>query len=126
MLGERLKKLRRSKKITQEAIASKLNIKRSTYAKYETGENQPDNETLIKLADFFNVKVDYILGLSDDPYRYNAQGDKTLKEIIREGNAKWDTGIYIPDDISEDDLLFLENIFETALKRVLEQNKKEK
>lgn len=58
----RLKELRNSKKLTQEQIANELNIKRSTYAKYETGENQPDHDTLQNLADFFNVSVDYLLG----------------------------------------------------------------
>lgn len=63
--NQRLKELRNSKRITQEKIAQALNIKRSTYAKYETGENQPDHETLQLLADFFNVSTDYLLGRSD-------------------------------------------------------------
>jgi transcriptional regulator with XRE-family HTH domain len=66
-LSQRLKERRKLKKITQEKLAEKLNIKRSTYAKYETGENEPDYETLKLLADFFETTVDYLLGRNNDP-----------------------------------------------------------
>lgn len=70
MLGNRLKKLRLQKKLTQEELAEKLGITRGTYAHYEINKRQPDYETLQKLADFFNVSVDYLLGRTDDPYPY--------------------------------------------------------
>lgn len=64
--GERLKKLRESKKLSQQQLAEKLNINRSTYARYELGQTQPDFETLEKLADFFEVSTDYLLGRTDE------------------------------------------------------------
>ena len=63
---DRLKMCRKNKKITQEKLAEKLGIKRPTYAKYETGENQPDLTMLNKLADFFGVSTDYLLGRTDE------------------------------------------------------------
>ncbi|AMA74192.1 MULTISPECIES: helix-turn-helix domain-containing protein [Aneurinibacillus] len=67
MLGDRLKKLRQQKNLTQEEIAKHLNISRGTYAHYEINKRQPDFATLQKFADFFNVSTDYLLGRIDDP-----------------------------------------------------------
>src|SRR5690625_7462375 len=60
--SNRLKQCRNKKGWTQESISRRLKIKRSTYAKYEIGENQPDHKTLIKLADLFGITTDYLLG----------------------------------------------------------------
>jgi transcriptional regulator with XRE-family HTH domain len=59
--GDRLKKMRESKKLSQQQLAEKLNINRSTYARYELNQTQPDYETLQRLADFYDVSTDYIL-----------------------------------------------------------------
>ena len=65
MLSERLKKLRELKKITQQEMADQLGIARGTYAHYEIDRREPDNSTLSRLADFFGVSTDYLLGRSD-------------------------------------------------------------
>ncbi len=56
------KKLRLSSGYTQQEIATKLGISRSTIGMYETGAREPDFETLETIADFFNVDIDYLLG----------------------------------------------------------------
>lgn len=56
------KRLRISAGLTQVEMASKLGISRSTIGMYETGAREPDFETLEKIADFFNVDTDYLLG----------------------------------------------------------------
>lgn len=62
---ERLKSLRQSKKVTQDEFAKLVGISRSAIGMYESGKRRPDYETLEKLADFFNVDMDYLLGKSD-------------------------------------------------------------
>ena len=57
-----LKIIRKSLNYTQKDVAQKLNIAEPTYSHYESGRYQPNTETLIKLADFFDVSVDYLLG----------------------------------------------------------------
>lgn len=57
-----LKSLRTSKKLTQEELAKKLKISRSTIGMYENGSREPDYEMLEMIADFFNVDIDYLLG----------------------------------------------------------------
>src|SRR5699024_6964443 len=64
----RLKECRNEKGRTQEGIAEILNIKRTRYTKYETGENQADYITLIKMADLFGVSTDYLVGREDDDF----------------------------------------------------------
>ena len=54
--------------MTQRQVANALGITERSYQRYEA-ENNPNNETLIKLADYFDVSTDYLLGRSDNPKR---------------------------------------------------------
>lgn len=64
--AHRLKQLRKDLDLTQNELAVKLSSSRSTIAGYETERKQPDYETLTKIADFFDVSVDYLLGRTDN------------------------------------------------------------
>ncbi len=64
-LGERITSLRKEKGLNQIEFAAKLNIDKSTIAKYETDKILPSVPMLIKLAQFFGVTTDYLLGLED-------------------------------------------------------------
>lgn len=57
-----LKKLRLSNKKTQLEMAKYLNIKQSSYQSYESGDSEPNITNLIKLADYYNVTLDYLVG----------------------------------------------------------------
>lgn len=65
--GTRLTALRKEKKLLQADLANKIGIARATYGAYEQGTRQPDFETLEKIADFFGVSTDYLLGRTDSP-----------------------------------------------------------
>lgn len=62
MNTQRLKDLRKAKRMSQEDIGNVFKISRTTYASYEQGAREPDNATLVKIADYFGVSVDYLLG----------------------------------------------------------------
>jgi len=64
--SQRLKKLRKERDITQEDLAKTLNYGRTAIAGYESGRNQPDYNILTKLADYFDVSADYLLGRTDE------------------------------------------------------------
>lgn len=57
-----LKRLRESKNLTQLEIANIIGVNRTTYTKYETGDSEPNIETLIKLANLFETSIDTIIG----------------------------------------------------------------
>lgn len=59
---DRLKELRTGAGLTQQDVAKLLGVERSTYVKYERGSSDPPTSTLIRLADYFGVSVDFIIG----------------------------------------------------------------
>lgn len=61
----RLKELREKKGISQLKLALDLNMNQNTISRYETGQREADYRTLIMLADYFNVSIDYLLGHSN-------------------------------------------------------------
>lgn len=84
MLCERLRKLRKSKKLTQQELSDILNTNRSNIANYEQNISEPSIEMLIKMASFFGVTIDYLTGYS--PYK-NIDEEVKFKEINISGNA---------------------------------------
>ena len=63
---KRLIYLRTTNNLTQKQLADLLNIERSTLSSYEIGRRYPDAHILVKLADTFDVSVDYLLGREND------------------------------------------------------------
>lgn len=61
-IGENLKSLRKSMGLTQQQVADKLSISRVNYTRYETNASNPDFQTLVALADFYDVSLDLIFG----------------------------------------------------------------
>ncbi|SFR12378.1 helix-turn-helix domain-containing protein [Desulfoscipio geothermicus] len=68
--GDRLNFLRKSKNIKAEDLAAAVGLKRRIIFHYEKNESKPSFDTLIALADYFDVSLDYLVGRSDDPRRH--------------------------------------------------------
>ena len=66
----RLKELRKKKGISQLRLATELNTTQNTISRYETGEREPGIDELVKIADYFNVSVDFLIGRTNDPKLY--------------------------------------------------------
>ena len=64
--SQRLKTLRKKKFLTQQKLADILEVKRATIAKWESKNAIPDIDTLHKISNYFDVNVDYLVGLTDD------------------------------------------------------------
>lgn len=62
----RIRQLREKNKISREDFAKKIDVSYAALSKYETGKRQPDYETLQKIADYFEVSLDYLLGRTDN------------------------------------------------------------
>ncbi len=63
--GNRLRQLRKEKKLRQDDVAEDLNVSRQTISKYERGVRQPDYFMLMKIADYYHVSIDYLFGRTD-------------------------------------------------------------
>ncbi len=66
MYGERLKFLRKERQVPQKELADYLGISIRGYQFYESESNEPNIATLIKLADFYGVTIDYLVGRTDE------------------------------------------------------------
>lgn len=96
MFAENLKTLRKSRGLTQVQFAEIFNISSGTIAMWETNKRVPDTSMLIKIAEFFNVTVDYLLGKSEVP---TANSDNQLEDVyLSLAKTAQDEGID-PDDI---------------------------
>lgn len=84
--GKTLKTLRNSRNISATKLSEDLNIHRGSLSNWETGRRTPDSEMLLKIANYFNVSVDYLLGNdtndTDDTDLFNLKGDvRFLKKV---------------------------------------------
>ena len=70
----RIRDLREDKDLNQTQIAKMLGMSQTGYSKYETGENDIPTGILIKLANFYDTSIDYLLGQTDVVERYPAKG----------------------------------------------------
>lgn len=75
-----LKALRLSKNLSQQQLALRLDLSQQTIYKYENQITEPDIATLIKLANFFNTSVDYLIGNTDNPQRPGAYNEEKLTD----------------------------------------------
>ena len=77
-MRNKIKDLREDRDLRQIDVAAATGIDQKTLSNYETGKTNPDSYTLAKLADFFNVSVDYLIGREDT----NVQSKKNISNEI--------------------------------------------
>jgi len=84
-----LKEIRNKTKLTQNDLALKLNIARSTYNGYEQGISEPNIETLCKLADYYDVSLDYLVGRQyKNDIGFLSPEQKNIVYVIKQLNEK--------------------------------------
>lgn len=94
MFGDRLRELRKEKNISQEELANLFEVNKSTVSAWEVNKAQPNFDTLIKLANYFNVTPNYLLCFTQDDI------DKIEKLKI----AMKDAGLMASDDLTIEEL----------------------
>lgn len=82
--GEKLLTLRKAKKVSQSEVANFINLTVAAYQNYENGRREAGYETIVKLADFYGVTTDYLLGREPlpDPFADLNLHDEDEKEVI--------------------------------------------
>lgn len=84
ILAERLRTLRRTKNIGQKELAAYLNVSPAAVSGYERSRIQPDLATLCKMADFYDVTTDYLLGRNSHPAPVPCPGKNDMHIELRE------------------------------------------
>lgn len=95
MIGNRIKKLREEKNMKQEELAKILSISPSSIGMYERDEREPNDDLKLKLANFFNVSIDYLLGKSD------IRNPEELKNVKFANSSGLDTEGLDKEDLEE-------------------------
>lgn len=85
---ERLRKLRKSANLSQQQLGEAMNVTKVSISGYETGNRRPDTDTLQRLADYFHVSTDYLLGRSTImEYHASYASTEPLQEITEDDIA---------------------------------------
>ncbi|MCQ2016755.1 helix-turn-helix domain-containing protein [Clostridium butyricum] len=83
MLGERIKLLRKEQGITQDQLAEYINVSRSSVNGYENDGVEPSLNVLVKIADKFNVSLDYLLERTEEKYNINILDTDTKDFLLK-------------------------------------------
>ena len=79
----RLKELREARSLSQDDLGNALGLSKSSISNYENGYRQPDMETLISIADYFDVTVDYVVGRSSLPNFEISPKEEIILQVYR-------------------------------------------
>ena len=93
MIGEKLTILRKSKKISQKQLAEIIGVRKSAVSLYETNKNDPTDPIKIKLAKYFDVSLDYLLGITD--YKVKSYNENNF--------------VKLPENVSEEEKLLIQH-----------------
>lgn len=80
----RIKNLRLKKDITQSELCNAINVNRITYSGYENGRAEPPMEVLVRIADYYDVSLDYIAGRTNDPSGMQKQSNPSDSAKIQQ------------------------------------------
>lgn len=113
MFATRLKELRLKRGLTQKELAQKLNMQNTAISKYELNQRKPDTETLLEIANFFNISIDYLLGNTDKkepntendiPQEYSDKYKVTKKDLKQHDEVLEHAQAFMMDDkVGEED-----------------------
>jgi len=137
LFGEILRNLRKEADITQEELGNIVGVTTSMIGMYETNARKPSYEVLLKIAEYFNVTTDYLLGKSDSKTSNNklAEQEKYIESIrldtaedamkfILQQPSLMAFGGYDLNEMTEEEILDLANDMLFAMKLSLEKNKR--
>ena len=87
-IGEFIKELRKEKGLTQEQLAEKLNVSRRTVSRWETGNNLPDLDVLIEMADYYEVDLRELIDGERNSEKMNEELKETVLKVAEYSNSE--------------------------------------
>lgn len=133
LFKDRLVLLRKELKLTQYQLAEKLGFSRGQIGNYEQGTREPDQETLLKISNFFDVSLDYLLGKTEyrkfNPEKLTDKDKKDIQNDLKNimdnfRNKKGDQKYYNGVELDDDGLELMEAAMNIALEQIKIKNKK--
>lgn len=108
----RIKELRKQHELTQEELGSIINVQKAAISKYELERATPSTDILKKLADYFNVTTDYLLGRTDEPGGFQKGDGGNEGKVAGDDDAVGGSTILMraQSELDEDDLKILEDL----------------
>ena len=117
----RLKELRKQAGLNQSELADKLGISTSAIGMYEQGRRDPDTQILIKIANIFNVSLDYLVGKSNEPEEFDIE---VMTKNIAQSLIDQPALMFSADCYTEQELSELKDIIEQTVRNTLEKKLK--
>lgn len=93
LFGEKLRRIRKNRDITMKELGKRLGVAESTISGYENETRSPDIEMLQKIADYFGVSVDYLLGRVDSPNEIKEDGTRMISAAHLETDSTEDNPV---------------------------------
>ena len=121
MFADRLKELRKENNMTQVQLAETLGVSKGTVAMWEIGKREPNFETLDRLSDVFDKRIDYILGYSDDASSPQLTEDEVDQLVRWEVEDQFRETIMSYLSLDEYGKTAVESLIKTEKLRCLEQ-----
>lgn len=115
IVGERLLFLRKKERMSQEDVSDMLRVARTTYAGYESGNRKMNFEHLVRIAEIFDVSLDYLFGRTDNPVREEVSHN--LAEVLEVEGLHWDG---MP--LTQTELLPTKQFYEILIRERLAKN----
>lgn len=116
-IGHRIKKLREENGLMQQDVCNTLDIEQSTLANYENNRRVPKTDILIKIANYYSVSLDFLVGMTDNRFNSYKGCLKDLNKFLQQSEIIFDGDTYKLTDEDRDLILKALEVAFLAVKR---------
>lgn len=116
-IGDRIKKLREENGLMQQDVCNTLDIEQSTLANYENNRRVPKTDILIKIANYYGISLDFLVGMTDNRFNSYKGCLKDLNKFLQQSEIIFDGDTYKLTDEDRDLILKALEVAFLAVKR---------
>lgn len=117
-LSDRLKELRKENNMTQSDLGKILGVGKTTISMYENGNSTPNDEIKLKIAEYFNISLDYLLGKSDIKNYTNLDTPiNKINKLVKQNKINTLAAHFEGEEFTEDDLEDIENFIRYVISK---------
>ncbi|MDS0525013.1 helix-turn-helix domain-containing protein [Clostridium sp. SHJSY1] len=117
-LSDRLKELRKENNMTQSDLGKILGVGKTTISMYENGNSTPNDEIKLKIVEYFNISLDYLLGKSEiKNYSHLNKPVNRINDLVKENKITTLAAHFEGEEFTEDDLYDIENFIRYVISK---------